>query len=233
MRKTKWLFTLILAGSVFLTGCGKENVSPERDKNTAASDNVKNAGNNNGGSESSETVSPDREDASSETVSREPETPSPTAGVITPKRGYSDPERELSIVGIKEYKTLKTDKYTDKAKKNKKFLVLFLKVRNRTNEKIYFNVNYLSAKVDGREIENTFLVNDPEGYPTVFSNIVPDSYYGGFIVWEVPEDWKKMEVAYEGWRDSDGLTLNSKFTKKDLFEPEEYSKTTYDQSGGQ
>jgi len=237
MRKTKWLFTLVLAGSIFLAGCGKVDVSPERDRNTAASDNVENTGNNSdssdNGSESPETVSPDREDTPSETVPREPETPSPTTGAVTPKQGYSDPEREVSIVGIKEYKTLKTDKYTDKAKKNKKFLVLFLKVRNRTNEKIYFNVNYLSAKVDGKEIENTFLVNDPEGYPTVFSNIVPDSYYGGFIVWEVPENWKKMEVAYEGWRDSDGLTLNSKFTQKDLFEPEEYSKTTYDQSSGQ
>lgn len=160
-------------------------------------------------------------------------TPTPTAGTFTLQQGYSDPYREVSIVGLKEYKKIKTEKFTDKAGKGKKYLVLFLKIRNRSNEKIYFNVNYLGARLDGEEIENTFLLNEPEGYPTVFSNIAPDSYYGGFIAWEVPEGWKKMEITYNGWRDSDGLTLNSMFTRKELEEPEEYSSYTYSQDGGQ
>ena len=177
--------------------------------------------------------SANEEETASDSPSKASETPAPTAGVITPEQGYSDSDREVSIVGLKEYKKIKTDKYTDTAGKGKKYLVLFLKVRNRTSEKVYFNVNYLSAKVDGKEIENTVLFNEPEGYPTIFSNIAADSYYGGFIVWEVPKGWKKMEVTYEGWRDSDGLTLNSTLTKEDLTKPEKYSEYTYDQSGGQ
>ena len=232
MKKTKRFLALLLAGSIFLAGCGKRDVSDG--DIPAASDAVENTNNNSGDNlASTEKTSPGKDIKSSDTPSQTLETPVPTAGVITPKQGYSDSDREVSIVGLKEYTKIKTDKYTDKAGKGKKYLVLFLKVRNRTSEKVYFNVNYLSAKVDGKEIENTVLFNEPEGYPTIFSNIAADSYYGGFIVWEVPKGWKKMEVTYEGWRDSDGLTLNSTFTKKDLTEPEEYSKNTYDQSGGE
>lgn len=232
MRKTKRLLAILLAGSLFLTGCGKTETSNDSSSNPAASSSSGSSGTSIGTEDNSENTSSDNEenptpDASSQVV----ETPAPTAGVITPEQGYSDSDREVSIVGLKEYQKIKTDEYTDKAKKGKKFLVLFLKVRNRTNEKVYFNVNYLSAKVDGKKIENTVLFNEPEGYPTIFSNIVADSYYGGFIVWEVPKDWEKLKVTYEGWRDSDGLTLNSTLAKKDLSEPEEYSESTYDQSG--
>lgn len=214
MRKLKQILTLLLAGSMLLTGCGRIESSKE--------DSTINV----------------TEDAASESLAEKAErenalnaaTPIPTAGTFTAERGYSDADREVSILGLKEYKKLKSDKYTDKANNGKKFLVLFLKVRNRTAEKVYFNVNYLSAKVDDKEIENTVLLNEPEGYPTIFSNIAPDSYYGGFIVWEVPENWKKLEVTYEGWRDSDGLTLSSTLTKKDLAAPEEYSAMTYNQS---
>ena len=234
MRKTKRLLAILLVGSLLLTGCGKTETSNDSNSNPASSSSSGSSGTSIGTEDNSENTSSDNEenptpDASSQVV----ETPAPTAGVITPEQGYSDSDREVSIVGLKEYQKIKTDEYTDKAKKGKKFLVLFLKVRNRTNEKVYFNVNYLSAKVDGKKIENTVLFNEPEGYPSIFSNIVADSYYGGFIVWEVPKDWKKLKVTYEGWRDSDGLTLDSTLTKKDLSEPEEYSKSTYDQGGGQ
>lgn len=227
MRKRKPFLVLLLIGCIFLTGCGKKEAA----NNSQAG--VSDAPETNKNSEKNNSATSDQEILPSDTASQTPETPVPTAGVITTKQGYNDSEREVSILGLKEYKKLKSDKYTDKAKKGKKFLVLFLKVRNRTDEKIYFNVNYLSAKVDGKKIENTVLFNEPEGYPTIFSNIVADSYYGGFIVWEVPENWKKLEVTYNGWRDSNGLTLNSTLTKKDLSEPEEYSKYTYDQSDGQ
>ncbi|MFG6378169.1 MAG: hypothetical protein K1W19_07625, partial [Lachnospiraceae bacterium] len=42
----------------------------------------------------------------------------------------------------------------------KKFLVLFLSITNNTSEDDYINYNYISAKVNGKDIEHTFLVND-------------------------------------------------------------------------
>lgn len=226
MKKTKQIVALLLAGAMFLAGCGKTETS-SGGNTPAISGSSENIGNN---EENGNELPGNGSDDELEDTPQAPETPEPTAGVITPEQGYNDTEREVSIVGLKEYKKIKTDKYTDAASKGKKFLVLFLKIRNRTNEKVYFNVNYLTAEIDGKEIENTVLFNEPEGYPTVFSNIAPDSYYGGFIVWEIPKDWKKIKITYAGWRDSHGLTLNSTLTKKDLKEPEKYSIYTYGQN---
>ena len=231
MKKVKCFLSLLLAGSMLLSGCGKGETSDGGNTATSASPSVSNfAGVASNTENTIEDTSANEGKAVSDVPLQATEPPKPTAGAITLEQGYSDSDREISIVGLKEYKKIKTEKYIDMAGKGKKYLVLFLKIRNRTNEKIYFNVNYLSAKVDDKGIENTVLFNEPEGYPTIFSNIVTDSYYGGFIVWEVPKDWKKLEVVYEGWRDSDGLTINSTLTKKDLKEPEEYSKAAYDQN---
>lgn len=211
MKKIQEIFAMLLIGSMLITGCGKIKLPTDNDTSVSSEEsNVENI-----------------EEKSKKENALNPTTPSPTAGTITLEQGYNDSDREISILGLKEYKKLKSEQYKDVAKKGKKFLVLFLEVRNRTDEKIYFNVNYLSAKVDGKKIENTILFNEPEGYPTIFSNIEADSYYGGFIVWEVPENWQKLEMTYEGWRDSDGLTLNSTLTKKNLKKPIQYSTVTY------
>ena len=150
------------------------------------------------------------------------ETPEPKEGSFSLKKEYSDAERTVSILGLKEYKKIKTDKYVDKASKGKKYLVLFLSVYNKGIENDYFNVNYLSAEVDGKDTENTFLFNEPEGYPTIFTNIEGGDTMEGFIVWEVPEGWKKLKVSYKGWKDTDGLTLNAGLGKKDLKKPPHY-----------
>ena len=91
------------------------------------------------------------------------------------------------------------------------------------NEKDYFNVNYLTAEVDGKKTENTLLFNEPEGYPTIFANISGGETTEGFIVWEVPADWKKIKVTYKGWEDIDGLTLDADLSKKNLKKPSQYN----------
>jgi len=146
---------------------------------------------------------------------------------LSSKQAYVDSEREISVLGLKEYKRLKGDNFTDKAPKGKKYLVLFLKVKNCLADKDYFNVNYLTAKLDGKEIENTFLLNEPEGYPTIFANIEPETSIGGFIVWEVPKNWKKLEVSYTGWQPGSGLTLECTLTKKDVKKPEKYNQNDF------
>ncbi|MCI9080288.1 MAG: DUF4352 domain-containing protein [Lachnospiraceae bacterium] len=104
--------------------------------------------------------------------------------------------RLVKILGLKEYKELKDKNYTDKAKKGKEFLVLFLSIRNDSSEDDYINYNYISAKVDGKKIEHTFLVYEPKGYSTIFTHIPAGKSIGGFIVWEVPSNWEKLEFVY-------------------------------------
>ena len=165
---------------------------------------------------------PDNEQTSEVT-----ETIEPKAGQLSASQQYSDAYREVKFLGLKEYKKLKGDNYTDKAKKNKKFLVLFLSIRNTSNEKDYINPNYITAKIDGKEIGHTFLVNEPFSYPTIFTNIEPGRAIGGFIVWEVPKNWSKLEMEYSAWKNIDGLTLSAKFSPEDLSDPLMYNAVNF------
>lgn len=141
---------------------------------------------------------------------------------ISAKAGYGDAKRQINVIGFKTYKKLESEMYTDKAAKDKSYLVLFLEIYNKQNEKDYINVNCLSTKVDDTEITNTVLFNEPEGFQTVFQNIEPENTLSGFIVWEVPKDWKKIEIVYNGWKDSDNLSINCTFTPDDYFNPPKY-----------
>ena len=146
----------------------------------------------------------------------------PVEATISAKAGYGDAKRQINVIGFKTYKKLESEMYTDKAAKDKSYLVLFLEIYNKQNERDYINVNYLSTKVDDTEITNTVLFNEPEGFQTVFQNIEPENTLSGFIVWEVPKDWKKIEIVYNGWKDSDNLSINCTFTPDDYFNPPKY-----------
>lgn len=146
----------------------------------------------------------------------------PVEATISAKAGYGDAKRQINVIGFKTYKKLESEMYTDKAAKDKSYLVLFLEIYNKQNEKDYINVNYLSTKVDDTEITNTVLFNEPEGFQTVFQNIEPENTLSGFIVWEVPKNWKKIEIVYNGWKDSDNLSINCTFTPDDYFNPPKY-----------
>ena len=90
------------------------------------------------------------------------------------------------------------------------FLLLFPKSSLSISVEFYspflilpiFNYNNITAKLDGKELTDTFLINDPEGYQSIKTNL-PDEYITqGYLVWEVPETWKKLEVTYSGWTQS-------------------------------
>ena len=217
MKNKHYIIPVLLLSSLLLSGCGKN-------QNTA--DNIPSP--NTAGSTMDNTADPAGTNKTDTYVHDMPtdqpqETPEPQKATINLKKEYSDPARTVSILGLQEYKKIKTDKYTDKASKGNKYLVLFLKVYNKGTETDYFNVNYLTAKVDGKKTENTFLFNDPEGYPTIFANIGGGETAEGFIVWEVPADWKQIKVTYKGWKDIDGLTLDVDLSRKSLKKPEQYN----------
>lgn len=199
MGKKFTLVPAILIITILLSSCGKIDSS--------------------GNSSQTKVINPDNIDNNTEL---QEETKPPVEATIDASSGYGDAKRQINVIGFKSYQKLKSEMYTDKATKNKKYLVLFLEIYNKQNEKDYINVNYLSAKVDGNEITNTVLFNEPEGFQTIFQNIEPENTLSGFIVWEVPKNWKKIEVVYNGWKDSDNLSINCTFTPDDYFNPPKY-----------
>ncbi len=247
MRKRVFIAVLIISFCISVQGCGKisnqnnaDNANNETQVSTAPSAVISQKPQNNENSTDNNNIQ-DKEtnkpyDSDSPDTSGTPgipednvpvETPAPKPGKLSAKEQYSDAYRVIKFLGLKEYKTLKGDNYTDKADKNKKFLVLFLSIRNTSTDNDYINPNYISAKVDGKNIEHTFLVNDPKSYPTLFTNIEAGKTIGGFIVWEVPKNWKKFQMEYNAWKNIDGLVLTAKFTPDDLKDPIIYNANDF------
>ena len=231
MSKKIYLTLLIMLLCISLPGCVK---SENPDNSTSVEDSANPSSivdNSNSSATTEPPVSdvPSEETASPEnTGTPEPEqTPEPEntqkpkteTAIISQEQQYSGDNRTVKVLGLKEYKDIKGETYTDKAGKGKKFLVLFLSITNNTSEDDYINYNYISAKIDGKNIEHTFLVNDPKSYPTIFTHVPAGGTIGGFIVWKVPEDWKKFKFTYNGWKDRDNVSLEAEFTPDDLSDP--------------
>ena len=231
MPKKIYLALLIILLCISLPGCGKsENPDSSVDiENSSISSSGTDRSNN---SSTTETSAPDKDTQPEETTSPEitgtPKTeqkpdkiqkPKTETAIISQEQQYSGDNVDVKVLGLKEYKDIKGETYTDKAGKGKKFLVLFLSITNNTSEDDYINYNYISAKVDGKNIEHTFLVNEPKSYPTIFTHVPAGGTIGGFIVWKVPEDWKKFKFTYNGWKDRDNVSLKAEFTPDDLSDP--------------
>ena len=238
MKKKLYITLLVLLLCINISGCGKtENINNSNKNSSDISSNVTENNNSSQNINTKETPGTDNSTILEETIapkfSELPEQVVPTQASepeihkLSASQQYSDIYRAVKVLGLKEYKKIKSEKYIDKAKKGKKFLVLFLSVKNDTNEEDYINYNYISAKVDGKNIEHTFLVNDPKSYPTLFTNIEAGKTIGGFIVWEVPNNWKKFQMEYSAWKNIDGLVLTAKFTPDDLKDPIIYNANDF------
>ncbi len=227
--KNKYRFVpLFLCVTIFFSSCGKKETNKPSDKSFPPDTVISSSEKNKTETEAEGTAKPDEDKITSENhETEETNTPEKKKEIIKAsidtETGYTDENRQVSVIGFKHYKKLKSKLYKDTAAKNNEFIVLFLEITNKQNDKDYINVNYLSAKVDGKEITNSVLFNEPEGFQTIFKNIEADGQLRGFIVWEVPENWQKIEVVYNGWKDSSNLSLDCTLTPDDYFDPPQYS----------
>lgn len=225
MRK-KYLCLLIALLCIYITSCNqnKNNLNINSNNNIITQEPVISPKTDNNKEPSVESVMPS-DNINTETASTT--TPKVNIGKLSLSQQYSDINKTIKILGLKEYTKIKGKDYTDKAKKGNIFLVIFLSIKNDTIENYYLNYNYLSAKVDGKNIKHTFLINEPRNYPTIFTNIEAGKTVDGFIVWEVPKKWKKFELNYNGWKDIDNVSIEAVFTPKDLSNPPIYNTINY------
>lgn len=139
-----------------------------------------------------------------------------TVDVKTP---YANVNHSIKFLGLRQYDSFSGDLTNDTPAEGNVYLVLFLKLGNNTKESYYFSPDYVTADVDGTEIQNTFLVNDPEEYTTIFGDVEGGLERNGFIVWEVPKNWQTLNFDYTGWELMDNVRLHASFTPDDLFGP--------------
>lgn len=203
MANLKKALAIIMISSIIFTGCGKVDSQNINSKNS--SDTTTNSSSEN------------PQDKTSEATEK------PITKVkITPNKPYNDNNYIIKFMGLKEYKKFKSDKYKDTPQKGNKYLVLFLECKNATEEKLYINPDNLSAALDGKEITHSVIFNEPEGYTTFFKNFEPLTTEYGFIVWEVPENWEKIDIIYTGLEYETQNRIKMSFTKNDLQDPPLY-----------
>lgn len=156
----------------------------------------------------------------------EPEEPAiPSDVTVTMDEFYGDTRCAMHLLGLQEYEKLESEDFTDTPEEGFQYLVLFLQIENRTETEDYFNTELLEASLDGEEITNSFLVNEPENYSTIFTNIPAGNTVNGFIVWQVPKDWSTLALTYRGWEGSGGITVHALLTPDDLKTPPNIDET--------
>lgn len=208
--KTNHLKKLFLTGLLSLTlltaaGCGDGTAAEEPELTSPAEDVT----------DTDDTTADC--DTGEEAETKEPETPDDVT--VTMDEFYGDTRCAVHLLGLQEYETLEGETYTDTPEEGLQYLVLFLQIENRTESEDYFNTELLDATLDGEAITNTFLINDPENYSTIFTNIPGESTANGFIVWQVPEDWNTLALTYRGWEGSGNVIVHATLTRGDLKAP--------------
>lgn len=195
--KTK-LLIYFLAAAILFNGCSSSEITEE-----------------NGSETITEAVNPPPQPT--EDIVPTPVTP--VQETFSAKNPYGNTKRYIEVLGLKEYDSLGSGNMKDTPSEGNIFLVLFLQIENRTDNTDYINPYYVFANIDGIETENTALLNDPEGYKTVFSDVEPQGSIQGIIVWEVPKNWKEFKLNFNNWVNTDHLELFASFTKDDLKDP--------------
>lgn len=123
---------------------------------------------------------------------------------------------QIECIDFKQYKSVEGNKYTDTPADGSVYLVMFLNISNSGENDLYFSAESFFSTVDGTDLSHTFLVNDPEGYSSIFNSVPADTTTDGYIVWEVPADWKELTLHYTGWQDVLNTIIDGRFTPDDL-----------------
>ena len=149
MRKNLHLYILITVICISISGCGKTGADnsntynlTEETPDLSSPDNIQN--------HDSQTEKPvDKEEDNSapastpEITSMSSAKPGIKKEIISAGKDYSDANRLVTFLGLKEYKKIKGETFTDKPKKGNKYLVLFLSIKNN-DLKLFNSLSFFS-----------------------------------------------------------------------------------------
>lgn len=130
---------------------------------------------------------------------------------------YSTTDLYVELLGAETYTKLEGFRnFVDEADAGHEFLVIYLEMGNRQISEKYFHYDYLKATLDGVEIENTFLKNNPQNYEPIFKSIPSESAIQGYLVYKVPTGWSNLSITYTGWGEDEDKLMKFEITPKDL-----------------
>lgn len=86
--------------------------------------------------------------------------------------------------------------YSDTPEEGNVYLVCFFTVENISGEDDYVNPLYLDGYIDDVQTTESFLIGDVDGYASLGGDLAAGKKMQGFIAYEVPENWQKVEFTY-------------------------------------
>lgn len=200
MKKSRWIYFFLVC-LMLLSGCKHGNDTPS-EKDTQSPIQIS-----------------DEDIIGGDMTGDEDETP---AQEISFEEGYNDSDRMIRFLGLKQYEKIEGEKITDTPDENNVFLVLFLRVENRSYEDNYIHPNYMESILDGTQNEHIALWNSPEEFEPLFGTVPYLSIKDGYIAWEVPKNWKSMDITFDFWKDYSGISLKMNLTSDMLTDLPDY-----------
>lgn len=204
--KKKIAIAFLCALALCLSACNSNNDTPQQEVSEDAPEETTDPT-----SDTTDSI-PEEDEASEEIVE-------PANVTVTMDELYGDTNLQIQFTGLKEYQSIEGDSYTDTPSVGNRYVVLFLKIENYSRDDLYFNAETITSAVDDQEISHTFLVNNPEGYSSIFDVIPAETTAYGYMVWEVPENWQTIRFHYYGWDQVDHIILDGKLNATDLQDP--------------
>lgn len=130
----------------------------------------------------------------------------------------------IEVTGIEEFDKIESDSYVDLPSEGNVFVVFYIDLVNYLDNPYYFAPEHCEFVVDGQDVHNTILVNDPKkDSKTIFGNVVEGAtgyYYDrrGFLVIEAPKEWQNIKFTYTGWAYDEfaNAVIINHFTRSDL-----------------
>lgn len=103
----------------------------------------------------------------------------------------------IALLYAKEYDSIDSEYYSDKPAEGNKFLALFFDVKNITSENDYFNYLLFEGYADDYSTNVSLIMGNPDGMSAIGGNLDAGKMSKGYIVYEVPSDWKSFEISYK------------------------------------
>lgn len=196
--KRKTFVLCFIISTIFLCSCSQQNSLEEKKEISETSEN-----------NASDIVNLPQDTDTEQAVTVE----------LTREEPAGDGDYYIALMGLQQYASFSGDTFTDQPKDDSEYLILYLKLGNFGDEPDYFNPQNFKAVLDGKEIKHTYLMNEPDEYTTAFTTIEERSGIYGYVVWEVPKQWGKLDITYTGWEHTNQVVIHSSFTSEDLFGP--------------
>lgn len=211
------VITILMIITVALSACSKVSITEKEDLEPKTDTEIV-------GEIVEKPIEIEKPSGNSETIVemnwQDDENPEKGKHTVTIEKGYMSSFMEVNMLGAEEYKIIEGKNLNDVAPEGERYLVVYLEMKNLSSKNEYFNYNYVKSYCDGKEIQTTFLINDPKGYKPIFNDIPGNGERKGYLVYKVPEGWKRLEMVYTGFMDTRQLELRFDISSDNLKDAE-------------